>query len=70
MERAIGAVYPNYSKAFDTSRHDILLGKLRKCRLNYGKVRLFKNWLNVRCQRTVVNNTESRCGRVSSSVAQ
>jgi len=32
--RAVDVVYPNFSKAFDTVSHDILLGKLRKCGLD------------------------------------
>ena len=37
--RAVDVAYFNFSKAFDTVSHDILLGKLRKCGLNEWSVR-------------------------------
>ena len=36
--RAVDAVYLDFSKAFDTVSHNILLGMLRKCGV--------ENWLN------------------------
>jgi len=44
--RAMGVVYLDFSKAFDTVPHDILLGKLRKCGLDERSVKWIENWLN------------------------
>ena len=43
--RAVDAVYLDFSKAFDTVSHKILLGKLRKCGLDEWSVRWIGNWL-------------------------
>jgi len=43
--RAVDVVYPDFSKAFDTVSHNILLGKLRKCGLDEWSVRWIENWL-------------------------
>jgi len=47
--RAVDVVYLDFSKAFDTVSHNILLGKLRKCGLDEWSVKW--NWLNGRTQR-------------------
>jgi len=49
--RAKGVVYLDFSKAFDTVSHNILLGKLRKCGLDEWSVKWIENWLNGRAQR-------------------
>ena len=46
--RAVDVVYLDFSKAFDTVSHDILLGKLRKCGLDEWSVKRIENWLNGR----------------------
>ena len=48
--RAVNVVYLDFSKAFDTVSHDILLGKLRKCGLYEWSVKWIENWLNGRTQ--------------------
>jgi len=48
--RAVDVVYLNFSKAFDTVSHNILLGKPRKCGLDEWSVRWIDNWLNGRTQ--------------------
>ena len=53
--RAVDVVYLNFSKAFDTVSHNILLGKLRKCELDEWSVRWIENWLNGRTQRVVTS---------------
>jgi len=49
----------DFSKAFDTVSHNILIGKLRKCGLDEWSVRWTENWLNARTQRVVISGTES-----------
>ena len=53
-ERTVGAVYLDFSKAFVTVRHKILLEKLLKYGLDEQAVRLIENWLNGQAQRVVV----------------
>ena len=68
--RAVDVVYLDFSKAFDTVSHDILLGKLRKCGLDEWSVKWIENWLNGRTQRVVVSSTESTWRPVNSGVPQ
>jgi len=44
--RAVDVVYLDFSKAFDTVSHNILLGKLRKCGLGEWSVKWIENWQN------------------------
>jgi len=48
--RAVDVVYLDFSKAFDTVSHNILLEKLRKYGLDEWSVRWIENWLNGRTQ--------------------
>jgi len=68
--RAVDVVYLDFSKAFDTVSHNILVGKLRKCGLDEWLVRWIENWLSGRTQRVVISGAESRWRRVSSGVPQ
>jgi len=54
--RAVEVVYINFSKAFDTVSHKILLGNLRKCGLDEWLLRWIENWLNGRTQRVVISS--------------
>jgi len=52
---AVDVAYLDFSKAFDTVSHNILLAKLRKCGLDEWSVRWIENWLNGRTQRAVIS---------------
>ncbi|GAB0206875.1 mitochondrial enolase superfamily member 1 [Grus japonensis] len=57
--RAVDVVYLDFSKAFDTVSHNILVSKLRKCGLDEWTVRCLENWLNSKAQRVVISSAES-----------
>jgi len=62
----VDVVYLDFSKAFDTVSHNILLGKLRKCALDEWSVRWIEKWLNGRTQRVVISGAGSSWRPVSS----
>jgi len=64
--RAVDVVYLDFSKAFDTVSHNILIGKLRKCGLREWTVRWIENWLNGRAQRVAISSTGSSWRPVAS----
>ena len=66
--RAVGVVYHDFSKAFDTVSHHILTDKLRKSGLGERTVRWIENWLNGRAQRLLINGVESGWRPVTSNV--
>ncbi|PKU31622.1 hypothetical protein llap_18074 [Limosa lapponica baueri] len=57
--RAVGTVYLDFSKAYDTVYHNVLTGKFRKYGLDERTVRWTESWLNGRAQRVVINGAES-----------
>ncbi|GAB0176162.1 mitochondrial enolase superfamily member 1 [Grus japonensis] len=68
--RAVDVAYLDFSKAFDTVSHNILVSKLRKCGLDEWTVRWVENWLNGRAQRAVISRAESSWQPVASGVPQ
>lgn len=54
--RAVDVLYLDFSKAFDTVSHSILVMKLGKYGIDEQKVRWIDNWMTGRAQSTVISS--------------
>jgi len=68
--KAVDVIHVDFSKAFDTVPHSILLEKLAAHGLDGCALHWIKNWLNGQAQRVVENGVESSWRLVMSGVPQ
>ncbi|CAM5162260.1 unnamed protein product [Natator depressus] len=67
---AVDAVYLDFSKAFDTVSHDLLINKLGKCNLDGATIRWVHNWLENHSQRVIISGSQACWKGIMSGVPQ
>ncbi|RMC05516.1 hypothetical protein DUI87_18710 [Hirundo rustica rustica] len=68
--KAVNVVYLNFSKAFNTVCHGIILKKLAARGLDRGTLHWVKNWLDCWAQKVVVDGAASSWHLATSGVPQ
>lgn len=68
--KLVAAIFVDYSKAFDSIRHDILLGKLKNLGLSNNFLKWMENYFVDRFQSVCIGNTYSMPLKVSYGVPQ
>ncbi|CAM4569741.1 unnamed protein product [Caretta caretta] len=66
----VHVVYLDFSKAFDTVSHDLLINKLGKFNLDGATIRWVHNWLENRSQRVVISSSRSCWKGIMNGVPQ
>ncbi|CAM4588838.1 unnamed protein product [Lepidochelys olivacea] len=66
--KAVDVLFLDFSKAFDTVSHSVLVSKLKNYGLDECTIRWVESWLDCQAQRVVINGSMSRWQPVSSGV--